>query len=243
VWPKFQLRVCGDGLDMLRPAMNGDAKSGKLRVVRFPLADLEEQVQAFAARWPGACADRAGLTFAGGSAAHLRVPLLAPRPVRGESVLDYARRLPGQVGTHVVLLLQAGAMALGCWEGDTLLQHKAVRRYVVRGNGKAQSLHQKTRGKSRYGSRLRLQNWKRLLHETSERLAACLAEHGPVDRIFVAAPVRVLPELYATDPAPPFRRDDPRVQRVPMHVHRPDFAELLRVQRWLGHGRLQLPND
>ena len=58
----------------------------------------------------------------------------------------------------VLLLLQAGAMAIGQWDVDELMYHKAIRRYVVRGHGRAQPLHARTKGKSRYGARLRLQN-------------------------------------------------------------------------------------
>lgn len=210
---------------------------------RFALADLPEQVDAFRQRWPSARADRRGLAFAGAPGARLRLPLLAPRAAAGEALADYAARLPGPVERSVLLLLQAGAMAIGYWDGDELLRHKAIRRYVVRGHGKAQPLHRKTRGKSRYGARLRLQNWKRLLGETNERLQDCWREFGAPERVFVAVPVRTLPELLAADPAPPFARDDGRLQRVPMHVHRPDFAELQRVRRWLGVGRLELPPD
>jgi hypothetical protein len=42
-------------------------------------------------------------------------------------------------------------------------------------------------------------------------------------------------------PPPPFARDDPALQRLPLHVHRPDFDELLRVRVWLEHGCLELP--
>jgi hypothetical protein len=209
--------------------------------VRFPLADLVEQVEAFLCRWPAASADRRGLAFVGQAGARLRLPLLAPRCAAGERLADYLPRLPGAQERHVVLLLQAGAMAVGYWDGDELLHHKAVRRYVVRGHGKAQSLHRKTRGKSRYGSRLRLQNWQRLLVETNQRLADYWHEYGEPERVFVAVPVRAFSDLVAVDPAPPFRRDDAKVQRVPMHVHRPDFTELLRVHGWLAHGRLELP--
>ena len=211
------------------------------RVVRFPLADLGEQVDAFLRRWPTAAADRRGLVFVGEPGAQLRVPLLAPRGQAAERLVAYQARLPGQPERHVVMLLQAGAMAMGYWHGDELLHHKAVRRYVVRGNGKAQSLHLKTRGQSRYGSRLRLQNWKRLLVETNERLRGYWDEYGEPERVFVAVPVRVFSDLMAVEPPPPFARGDSLVQRVPMHVHRPDFAELLRVRGWLAHGRLELP--
>jgi hypothetical protein len=212
------------------------------RAVRFPFVDLVEQAEAFAARWPEARADRRGLVFAGAAGARLRPPLLAPRARPGELLSAFASRLADSAPRHVVLLLQAGAMALGWWDGDELLEHKAQRRYVVRGHGKAQPLHAKTRGKSRYGARLRLQNWRRLLRETNERLHAGIARHGEPERVFFAAPVRAWSELFATEPPPPFARDDARLQRVPMHVHRPDFAELKRVHGWLRHGRLELPD-
>ncbi|MFY9344936.1 MAG: hypothetical protein WAT39_20755 [Planctomycetota bacterium] len=208
--------------------------------MRFPLANLGEQLAAFAQRWPAARADRDGQAFAGEGEA-LHVPMLAPRLSPGEALADYRTRLPDARETAVVLLLQAGAMAFGCWRGDELLRHKAVRKYVVRGHGRAQPLHRKTAGKSRYGSRLRLQNWERLLVETNERLRDCWRELGTPARVFVAIPVRVWSDLEATDPPPPFGRSDANVQRVPMHVHRPDFAELQRVHGWLTHGRLELP--
>lgn len=223
--------------------MERDAAARTPRPVRFPLADLDEQLQAFLLRWPSARADKKGLQFVGAAGARLRVPLLAPRVAAGERLCDYAPRAALVPAVHLVLLLQAGAMALGCWDGEQLIAHKASRRYVVRGNGKAQMLHQKTRGKSRYGSRLRLQNWKRLLVETNERLHELESAHGPFDRVFLGAPVRLWTELFTATPSPPFGRDDDRLQRVPMHVHRPDFQELLRVHRWLGHGRLELPAD
>ncbi|MBL8754700.1 MAG: hypothetical protein JNK15_15455 [Planctomycetes bacterium] len=222
--------------------MDRDSGARPPRAVRFTLADLDEQIQAFLARWPDARGDRRGLAFVGDGGARLRVPLLAPRIAVGERLRDYAGRASQPPGVHLAVLLRAGAMAVGCWDGSHLVAHKAVRRYVVRGNGKAQMLHRKTRGRSRYGSRLRLQNWKRLLVETNERLHELESGHGPFERVFLGAPVRLWSELFAAEPPPPFTRDDVRLQRVPMHVHRPDFAELMRVHHWLGLGRLELPS-
>jgi hypothetical protein len=169
--------------------------------------------------------------------------LLAPRIVPGEAIAGFRGRVPGPAQRSVVLLLQAGAMAVGYWDGDELLHHKAQKRYVVRGSGRAQPLHAKTRGKSRYGSRLRLQNWKRLLAETNERLRRWWDELGAPERVFHAVPVRAWADLLAGDPPPPFAAHDGCLQRVPMHVHVPDFAELRRVRGWLAHGRLELPGD
>lgn len=210
------------------------------RTITFALPDLAEQVEAFAARWPTARADVDAHAFVVDEA-RLALPLAAPRPSAGEWPTDYVERLAGPAELQVVLLLRAGAMAFGCWRGDELLQHKAIRRYVVRGSGKAQATHLKTHGKSRYGSRLRLQNWKRLLGETNERLADCFALHGAPDRLFFGVPVRVLSELFAAEPAPPFARDATLLQRLPMHVHRPDHEELLRVRAAVLRGVVELP--
>ena len=222
------------------------------RVIRFALGDLAEQAEAFWQRFPAACADAAGEQFAvadgaspDGGGGRLRLPFAGPRAQAGERIGDYVERLPedgaGRDEVQLVLLLRAGAMAFGCWRGDALLQHKAVRKYVVRGSGKAQSTHLKTRGKSRYGSRLRLQNWRSLLAETNERVADCLAQFGPADRIFYATPVRVFSDLFEADPKPPFSRDANELQKVPIHVHRPDHEELLRVRAWLMRGSVELP--
>src|SRR5690606_22431017 len=99
-----------------------------------------------------------------------------------------------------------------------------------------------TRGKSRDGSRLRLQNWRSLLGETNERVRDCQEQFGPFDRIFYGVPVRVFSELLQADPGPPFSRDAHELQRLPMHVHRPDYEELLRVRAWLERGRIELPS-
>ncbi|MCK5943152.1 MAG: hypothetical protein KAI24_14325 [Planctomycetes bacterium] len=216
------------------------------RTIRFPLAELAEQVEAFWQRFPAARADEHGASFVSPPGdARFWPPLAGPAVRAGEPIGAYAERVielddqPEQV--QLVLLLRAGAMAFGCWRGDELVQHKAVRKYVVRGNGRSQVTHLKTRGKSRYGSRLRLQNWRSLLRETNERLADCEARFGPFERVFFGVPVRVWSELFEADPPPPFARDDGRLQRLPLHVHRPDHDELLRVRRALQVGRVELP--
>jgi len=213
-----------------------------LRSVRFPWQDLPEQLQAFAERWPAAVADAHGHGFVVAAApARLHLPLVATRPRPGEPIDVYAARLESALGLQVVLLVRAGAVAFGCWLDDELVAHKAMRKYVVRGNGRAQATHLKTRGKSRYGSRLRLQNWRRLLSETNERLHDLWQQYGVPARVFWSAPVRVWADVLAADPLPPFVREGDELQRLPLHVHRPDFEELGRVRRLLEHGRLVLP--
>ena len=136
--------------------------------------------------------------------------------------------------TYAIVLVQAGASAMGWFEGDACLSHKALRRYVRRGLGRAQPLHLKTKGKSRYGSRLRLQNAARQLVETNDKLNQWWDERGRPGRVFASIPVRTWPALLATDPPPPFAKHE--VNRIRHHVHVPNHEELMRVQRLLLHG-------
>ncbi len=165
-------------------------------------------------------------------------PAVLPPLAPGETLEAWLARLPEALGAQIVVLLRAGSAALGLWNGDECVAHKVFTRYVVRGHGKAQPLHAKTKGKSRYGARLRLQNARRLLEEVNERLTLWLDEARDVEAIHWYCPIRQWPELFAIDPPPPFARDDPRLRRIAMHVHEPRFEELLRVRRALERGRI-----
>lgn len=209
------------------------------RIIRFSLDDLAEQAEAFKQHHPDARADEPEVGFVSRSRSSVFVlPLAAPAAALGEHIGDYVERLSPSEELQVVLLLQAGAMAFGCWRGDELVLHKAVKKYVVRGNGRSQATHLKTRGKSRYGSRLRLQNWRSLLGETNQRLADCEAQFGASERIFYSVAVRTWSDLFEAAPPPPFSRDDHRLRRLPLHVHRPNHEELLRIRRKMLSGRI-----
>jgi hypothetical protein len=212
-------------------------------MARFGLLDLDEQLDDFVAAWPSAKADGKGRAFvAGPDAPRLELPFVLPPPAPGQGLLSYRAGLQLASGRRAVVLLQAGAMAVGYWDGDTLLAHKAEKRYVVRGNGKAQPLHLRSKGKSRYGSRLRLQNWKRLLATVQERLRDWWREFGQPEQVFLAMGDRTAVALVAAKPGLPFALSDPGVRRLPVHVHVPDHEELLAVDRWLCSGRLVRPS-
>lgn len=216
------------------------AAGGPRRTLGFPWRDAASQLADFDASFPGAVAD--GRAFAApGGAARLWPPLVLPAPRPGQTPVAYAAALPERLGRQCVLLLRAGAAALGYWDEDELVRHKVFKRYVVRGHGHAQQSWLKTRGKSRYGSRLRLQNRARLLAEVNGRLRLWWDELGAPEQVFWAMPPRSLPELFAAGPGPPLLRDDARLRRIPLHVHEPGFRELRRVRALLGRGRVELP--
>lgn len=147
---------------------------------------------------------------------------------------DWLRAIEDDLGTYAVVLIQAGASSMGVFEDDDCVAHKVIRRYVKRGQGRAQTTHLKTKGKSRYGSRLRLKNAKRQLVETNEKLRSWWEDLGEPEQVFASVPVRTWPELLATAPPPPFARED--CIKIPYDVHVPDHEELLRVKRLLTLG-------
>lgn len=168
-------------------------------------------------------------------------PLVCPPPGEGESATEYLARLPhpdAPLGEHLVILMQAGAVSLGRFRDGVELATRTFKRYVVRGKGRAQTTHLATKGKSRYGSRLRLQNAKALLEETNEKLRDWEAEFGPHERLFTQVPVRLWPELFEVEPPPPFPKDTERTP-IPRDLPRPTTELLLRVAKGLQYGRIE----
>lgn len=164
-------------------------------------------------------------------------PLVLPIAAGVDSVEDYLAGLPDAIGVQVVVLVQAGASALGVWQEDDNLAHRVIRKYVVRGNGRAQTTHLKTKGKSRYGSRLRLQGAKAQLVETNQTLIEWDEAHGGFDQVLVSCPVRTLADLHRTRPPPPFAAEV--AVRIPFHVHPPRYEELLRIRARLAQGVIE----
>ena len=172
-------------------------------------------------------------------------PTVGPlgRP-EGPDVAAWLAALPLDLGLQLVVLVQAGATALGLFDQGRELRTKSFKRYVVRGKGRAQPAHLKTRGKSRYGSRLRLQNARAQLEETNERVRDWLAEHGEPERVHLGVPKRLWADLCRTEPVPPFAPDGPladRVSRIPLDLPVPTTEVLLRTWRALEHGRVEQP--
>jgi hypothetical protein len=165
-------------------------------------------------------------------------PLVLPAPEGCATLAEYLDALPAEPGRQLVVLLQAGAASLGMFDGGEPLATKTIKKYVVRGRGRAQPAHLATKGKSRYGSRLRLQNARKLLEETNEHLREWWEELGPAELVFHSAPVRLWPELFQAKPPPPFERDGP-LARIPLDLPRPTTEVLLRAYRSLCHGRIE----
>ena len=158
------------------------------------------------------------------------------------SMRAYLRALPPEPGLQVVILMQAGAAALGVFEGGETLATKTLKRYVVRGKGRAQPTHLATKGKSRYGSRLRLMNAQRLIVEINEKLTEFWEDYGEPEQTFVNAPKSLWPELFRAKVQPPFGPDH-AIVRVPLDLPVPKTEVLMKAYRFLGRGGIQWSAD
>lgn len=171
------------------------------------------------------------------------VPPCLPLPSTVQDPRDYLDQLSDSLGEQLVILLQAGAAALGWWDHEDVVYQKVIKTYAVRGRGRAQILHAKTKGKSRYGSRLRLRLAQQHLVDINEKINDWWDENGPPDRIFYSCPQRMWPELFSARPAPRFDQRDERLAKIPIHVHIPNEEELHRVRGRLSRGRIVTRNE
>ncbi len=183
-----------------------------------------------------------GFTTVPGDEVGPRIELSVPIVQRHLLSSDYEASLEAlddEIGILLVVLVQAGAAALGVIREGQLARHKVIKKYMVRGKGRYQGTHLKTKGKSRYGSRLRLQMAVEFFLEINQKLTDWDGEDGPFDRVYLSCPVRLANELYGAKVAPPFGRDEERVEKIPLTVRVPSFKELRRICFELTHGTVQ----
>ena len=148
--------------------------------------------------------------------------------------------LPPHPPNQCLVLMQAGAVSIGYFEAGEAVATKTMKRYVVRGRGRAQAAFLRTKGKSRYGSRLRLQNAVRLLNDTNLKLTEYWQRFGAPAQIFVAAPARLWSDLFRVKSDPPFDRDQ-EVDAIPLDIPEPTTEVLLRSYKSLCYGRIERP--
>lgn len=149
---------------------------------------------------------------------------------------------PGAVNTsvhYVVVLIQAGNCAMGYFEDGVNRDHKVFRSYMVRKKqGKSQIKYLKTKGKSRAGSRVRLGETEDFFANINGRLQEYFQKHQVVHRIAMSCSKTLWPYLFDADVPTPFDKQDPRLFKIPMHVHTPIFEVLQDVNRFLLRGEL-----
>jgi hypothetical protein len=206
----------------------------------FPWSDAAEVLADIHAASPLEIGEDPGSLIAEG--VKVVLPLVLPVPSPPLSVDTYIEALPVELGSHLIVLLQAGAASLGLFDEGVSLETKSIKKYVVRGKGRAQAAFLKTSGKSRYGSRLRLQNARSLLVDVNERLSEWRDVYGEPEAKFYSAPQRTWPDLFQAAAQPAYR-DPHDWRRIPRDLPVPTSDLLQRVYRGLCYGRVERSVD
>ena len=139
---------------------------------------------------------------------------------------------------YVMLLIQSGNCAIGYFENGINLDHKVFRSYMVRKKqGKSQIKYLKTKGKSRAGSRVRLGETVEFFENINERLQTYFEEHE-VHRIAISCSKTLIPYLFNSKVATPFDKKDPRLYKIPRHIHTPIYEVMMDANKFLLRGEL-----
>ena len=160
----------------------------------------------------------------------LRLPLFYPSGKENEPLWHYMENNSFDELPQLwnILLMESGRAALGVFSNGKVLEHKNIRKYMVRkGQGKSQLTHLKTKGKSRYGSRLRLQESEAFFREIIERLQS--ENSSKSSFVFYHCPTTLWPFLTEEAKEQKFDLNKQTWRRLGVNVKECSFDELKRM--------------
>ena len=137
---------------------------------------------------------------------------------------------------YCLTLVRAGQASLGYFHQGKLLDHKVFRGYLVRQKqGKSQFKYLKTKGKSRAGSRIRLEETLVFFKEINERLKV-YAKQYPLNFWGLGCAKTMWPLLFDGEVKPPFSSKSAELIELPYPFTKGSYEELqeleLRLQQF-----------
>jgi hypothetical protein len=137
---------------------------------------------------------------------------------------------------YCLTLVRAGQASLGYFHQGKLLDHKVFRGYLVRQKqGKSQFKYLKTKGKSRAGSRIRLEETLVFFKEINERLQV-YAKQYPLNFWGLGCAKTMWPLLFDGEVKPPFSSKSAELIELPYPFTKGSYEELqeleLRLQQF-----------
>lgn len=137
---------------------------------------------------------------------------------------------------YCLTLVRAGQASLGYFHQGKLLDHKVFRGYLVRQKqGKSQFKYLKTKGKSRAGSRIRLEETLVFFKEINERLQV-YAKQYPLNFWGLGCAKTMRPLLFDGELNPPFTSKSVELIELPYPFTKGSYEELqeleLRLQQF-----------
>ena len=169
-----------------------------------------------------------------------RLPLIFPSCYDHEDLPEYVQKVDRVSLNYIILLIQSGICSLGYFENGELGDHHVIRKYTVRKKqGKAQITYLKKKGKSRYGSRIRLANTVQFFNEINRELNT-LFEEKIVNQILYNCAPYSWGMLFRSKIKCPFNKNDLRLKRIPVYVNIPNFKQLLYINKRILTGTLKI---
>ena len=137
---------------------------------------------------------------------------------------------------YCITLVRAGQAAAGYFHQGILLDHKVFRAYLVRQKqGMSQFKYLKTKGKSRAGSRIRLEETLVFFKEINERLQV-YAKQYPLNFWGLGCAKTMWPLLFDGEVKPPFTSKSAELIELPYPFTKGSYEELqeleLRLQQF-----------
>ena len=155
---------------------------------------------------------------------------------------DFDKKLPidADFKNYVLIMIRSGVASVGFFENYVNHQHKVFRAYMTRKKqGKSQIKHLKTKGKSRAGSRIRLQETLEFFESINQRLQEHFDEFR-IDKIGLSCSETLIPYFYGGKVSTPFDKQDQRIFKIPKHIHNPTFEELTEVNKFLMQSEIRI---
>lgn len=152
---------------------------------------------------------------------------------------------------YFVLLMTSGQAALGQFDPEgEILQHKVIRKYMIRkSQGKSQIKHLKTKGKSRLGSRIRLNQTQKFFHEINSKLQQWQLD-SETNIIYLSCSIPLLSFWKKTTHyEETMNQDNMQIFKIPYHISGLTFEKLLYMNKLIHqtslsfNGQFELPDQ
>jgi hypothetical protein len=127
---------------------------------------------------------------------------------------------------YCITLVRAGQAAVGYFHQGILLDHKVFRAYLVRQKqGMSQFKYLKTKGKSRSGSRIRLEETELFFKDINQRLQVYTNQY-PLTYWGLGCSKTLWPVLFDAAVPPPFTSKSPELIELPYPFSKASLEEL-----------------
>lgn len=140
--------------------------------------------------------------------------------------LDQQFKIISENTTILYLSIESGSSTIALNRGKSTISHTSVSSYMSRKKqGFSQIKYLNKKGKSRAGSRVRLNKTIEFFEKINEKLTAFLTDSG-IDRIAISCTASLVPYLHQSKVKCPFQKDDPRLYKIPLHIPQSNYTNL-----------------